>query len=914
MYTNRVLLILLALGLVVATLVTGVATAQEPAGIEPDAVLAIMGTTFTYQGRLVDDGNPASGTYDFQFSLFDASVAGSQIGSTVAGDDVAVNEGLFTADLDFGASVFDGQARWLEIEVKRDADGSYTTLSPRVALTPSPHALALPGLWTQQNATSPNLIGGYPGNVMGAGVTGGVIAGGGWNVRPNRVYDIYGAIGGGANNEAGLNGSGGRGYATIAGGWDNTASDYGASVAGGRSNTASGYVSSVSGGWNGHASGYASTVGGGYYNLSAAAYATIAGGGPWNTGSPSTTNNIVYDDYGTIGGGGGNVVGINDGDATNQEFSTVAGGRNNTVSGELASIGGGANNEASGWLATVSGGNLNEAGGSQATIAGGWNNEADGSQAAVGGGRNNLAAASYATIGGGGPSDGGNSSTTNNRVYDDYGTIGGGGGNVVGLDDGDSTNQDFSTVAGGRNNAATDKHASVGGGDSNVASGYRSTISGGHINKASDGYTTVGGGSDNTAGGYVSTVGGGYHNNASGYSGAVGGGYDNAAGGDYATIGGGKTNFATGDYATVGGGLGNSATTRAATVAGGWGNEATAYHTSIGGGLDNAASGAYSTVSGGTLNIASNGSATVPGGVLNTAAGAASFAAGRRAKANHDGAFVWADSTDADYSSTAADTFNVRAANGVMVAANSNSNGLQVINSGADAVSIYAQNTGSGKDDATLRADNTATSGGVTAYLTNNSNYATVHAYNSSNGEVLYLQNGGDSAGGGGGDFIKAVNEAASDTQFRVTTTGEVRSDIGFNTPAADFAEMLPAVDGLEPGDVLAIAPDGRLLRTTEAYQSTVLGVYSTRPGFVGGMSMEGEVVGKIPLAVVGVVPVKASAEGGAIQPGDLLAASSTPGHAMKAVPDAPQGTIIGKALESLAGEIGVIQMLVMLQ
>ncbi|MCA9952003.1 MAG: hypothetical protein KDE48_20275, partial [Anaerolineales bacterium] len=269
---------------------------------------------------------------------------------------------------------------------------------------------------------------------------------------------------------------------------------------------------------------------------------------------------------------------------------------------------------------------------------------------------------------------------------------------------------------------------------------------------------------------------------------------------------------------------------------------------------------------------------------------------------------------DADFASTATNTFNVRAGNGVRIEADNNDNGLQVINSGADGVGLYAENSGSGKDDATLRANNNETSGGVTAYLTNNSNYATVHAYNGSNGEVLYLQNGGDSAGGGGGDFIKAVNEAQNDTQFRVTTTGEVYSDVGFNTPAADFAEMLPAVSGLAPGDVLAIGEDGRLIRTTEAYQPTVVGVYSTQPGFVGGMPVEGEAVGKVPLAVVGVVPVKVSAESGAIQPGDMLTASSTPGHAMKALSNAPQGTVIGKALEPLKGDTGVILMLVILQ
>jgi hypothetical protein len=92
-----------------------------------------------------------------------------------------------------------------------------------------------------------------------------------------------------------------------------------------------------------------------------------------------------------------------------------------------------------------------------------------------------------------------------------------------------------------------------------------------------------------------------------------------------------------------------------------------------------------------------------------------------------------------------------------------------------------------------------------------------------------------------------------------------------------------------------------------------VAGVYSTRPGFVGGQPVEGKIAGTIPLAVVGVVPVKVSAENGPIHPGDLLVASSTPGHAMKAGPNPPQGTVIGKALAGLSTGTGVIQMLVTL-
>jgi hypothetical protein len=107
---------------------------------------------------------------------------------------------------------------------------------------------------------------------------------------------------------------------------------------------------------------------------------------------------------------------------------------------------------------------------------------------------------------------------------------------------------------------------------------------------------------------------------------------------------------------------------------------------------------------------------------------------------------------------------------------------------------------------------------------------------------------------------------------------------------------------------------DGKLAKSTQAYQPTVVGVYSTEPGFLGGADEEGNPEDEIPLAIVGVVPVKASAENGAIQPGDMLVASTTPGHAMKAGADAPNGTVIGKALESLDDGSGVILMLVMLQ
>ena len=165
-----------------------------------------------------------------------------------------------------------------------------------------------------------------------------------------------------------------------------------------------------------------------------------------------------------------------------------------------------------------------------------------------------------------------------------------------------------------------------------------------------------------------------------------------------------------------------------------------------------------------------------------------------------------------------------------------------------------------------------------------------------------------------GGSIFRGYDISPSDDlRFHVTNSGEVYADGSFHSGGADFAEMLPAVEGLEPGDVLVIGLDGQLLRSSSPYATGVMGVYSTEPGFIGGSNEEMGNPGKAPLAIVGIVPVKASAENGPIAPGDLLTTSSTPGHAMFA-DHFVGGAIIGKALEPLEENTGIIQMLVMLQ
>jgi hypothetical protein len=258
----------------------------------------------------------------------------------------------------------------------------------------------------------------------------------------------------------------------------------------------------------------------------------------------------------------------------------------------------------------------------------------------IGGSGDNLvtAGAFAATIGGGGratPAD----ATTASGVTDNYGTVGGGGDNQAGNDAGTVSDRAFATVGGGRSNTASGLQATVGGGTGNTASGTQATVGGGDTNTASGTEATVSGGFNNTA------------SSAFGEGGAtVGGGLGNTAIADRATVGGGLSNVASDVQATVGGGAFNEATGNNATVAGGSGNEASGLlHATVGGGSDNAASGS---------------SATVPGGTQNVALGDFSFAAGRRAKADHQGAFVWADSGNFNFHSTSQNQFRVRSTGG----------------------------------------------------------------------------------------------------------------------------------------------------------------------------------------------------------------------------------------------------------
>lgn len=97
--------------------------------------------TFTYQGQLTEAGTPANGNYDLQFALFGSDQEGTPIGTTQTLSAVAVSNGLFTVDLDFGISPFTGDNRFLEVAVRPAGGGSFTTLTPRQFISSTPYAI-----------------------------------------------------------------------------------------------------------------------------------------------------------------------------------------------------------------------------------------------------------------------------------------------------------------------------------------------------------------------------------------------------------------------------------------------------------------------------------------------------------------------------------------------------------------------------------------------------------------------------------------------------------------------------------------------------------------------------------------------------------------------------------------------------
>jgi hypothetical protein len=438
-----------------------------------------LGTAFTYQGRLNAGANPATGTFDFRFTLADSASEGSAVAGPLTNAAVAVSNGLFAVVLDFGSS-FDGNARWLEIGVRTNgATEDFTTLAPRQPLTPSPYALYSSSAGSAQGVAA--------GSVTAAGIAAGtitadklatsqvvktlngladdvtiaagsnatvvtsgstitisavpatVVTNTGWGISGNAGTTAGANFLGTTDNqplELKVNGQRAlrlepnpNGAALIVGATNNSAFADGATIAGGFGNSIQSNASY-------------SIIGGGYYNLIQSSNAATApkydfiGGGALNTIEPYTWYGSIpggygnriqyYGLYASIAGGFWNLVG------TNAQGAAIGGGRSNAIAGYAlyATIPGGVSNTVSASYGAIGGGwyNTIEPGGYYGAIAGGVSNRIQymGDYTVIAGGLNNLVGtnASNSAIAGG------QYNTISNQAQ--YAAIPGGSSNTVG--------------------------------------------------------------------------------------------------------------------------------------------------------------------------------------------------------------------------------------------------------------------------------------------------------------------------------------------------------------------------------------------------------------------------------------------------------------------------------------------------
>jgi hypothetical protein len=227
---------------------------------------------------------------------------------------------------------------------------------------------------------------------------------------------------------------------------------------------------------------------------------------------------------------------------------------------------------------------------------------------------------------------------------------------------------------------------------------------------------------------------------------------------------------------------------------------------------------------------------------------------------------------------------------------------------------LYA--SGSGTSEAAIQAYQFQTNAGMAGYFVNNSNFATAHFQNNGTGEVLWLQQGGS-----GSNYIVATN--GSDWKFWVDNAGVTHTKALQILGGSDLSEKFDVIDpefAMEAGMTVSIDPnhEGKLQVSRTAYDFRVAGIVSGAGGVNPGMVMgqAGSVAdGEHAIALTGRVYCLVDAEYGAIEPGDLLTTSDTPGYAMRVDDSArASGATIGKAMGRLDGGRGLVLVLVGLQ
>ena len=164
-----------------------------------------------------------------------------------------------------------------------------------------------------------------------------------------------------------------------------------------------------------------------------------------------------------------------------------------------------------------------------------------------------------------------------------------------------------------------------------------------------------------------------------------------------------------------------------------------------------------------------------------------------------------------------------------------------------------------------------------------------------------------------------ALYSSTTGTGFALVANGRAWVRV-LEIAGADLAEKFPASEDVKPGMVVEIDPNhaGKLRISREAYNLRVAGVVSGAGGLPTGAIL-GNLSGHEdapPIALSGRVWVNCDAGAHAIEPGDLLTTSATPGHAMKVTHySRAYGAVIGKAMTELAaGKNGLVLVLVSLQ
>ena len=254
--------------------------------------------------------------------------------------------------------------------------------------------------------------------------------------------------------------------------------------------------------------------------------------------------------------------------------------------------------------------------------------------------------------------------------------------------------------------------------------------------------------------------------------------------------------------------------------------------------------------------------------------------------------------------------------------------GTQTVSLTSEGNGILVLRQGDGSSGLGLSANNGTGGGGVTIYQDNGTfaGQLTVASATSHDG-WLGLANGSGATrvyarGANPGGYMGLLDSAGVQTITLNAESGTVSGKVIEITGGSDFSEKFDIRgDALEPGMIVSIDPKnpGQLALTTSAHDKKVAGIVSGAGGVKPGMLMSQagtKADGQHPVALTGRVYCWVDADAnGAIEPGDMLTTSATPGHGMKVTDHTRAvGAIVGKAMTSLAKGKGLVLVLVNLQ